>query len=89
MMKRMLLALVTTLGALLLSGCGYNALQSGDEAVKAAWAEVLKEALKNRSLERIWARIVSRELRSDEFFSPAGQVPRQNAAFPDPHRHVS
>ena len=43
MMKRMLLALVTALGALLLSGCGYNALQSGDEAVKAAWAEVLNQ----------------------------------------------
>jgi LemA protein len=28
---------------LLLSGCGYNAMQSGDEAVKAAWAEVLNQ----------------------------------------------
>jgi len=27
----------------LLSGCGYNAMQSGDEAIKAAWAEVLNQ----------------------------------------------
>lgn len=28
---------------LLLSGCGYNAIQGGDEGVKAAWAEVLNQ----------------------------------------------
>jgi LemA protein len=27
----------------LLSGCGYNAMQSGDEAVKAAWSEVVNQ----------------------------------------------
>lgn len=27
----------------LLSGCGYNAMQSGDESVKAAWADVLNQ----------------------------------------------
>lgn len=43
MMNRMLLALVASLGVLLLSGCGYNALQGGDEGVKAAWAEVLNQ----------------------------------------------
>ena len=32
--------LVTLLG---LSGCGYNTLQSGDEQIKAAWAEVLNQ----------------------------------------------
>lgn len=42
-MKRVLLALVATLSVLLLSGCGYNAIQSGDEGVKAAWAEVLNQ----------------------------------------------
>jgi len=26
-----------------LSGCGYNAMQSGDEGVKAAWSEVLNQ----------------------------------------------
>lgn len=41
-MKRML-ALVLSLSVLLLSGCGYNAIQSGDEGVKAAWAEVLNQ----------------------------------------------
>lgn len=29
--------------ALLLSGCGYNALQGQDEQIKAAWAEVLNQ----------------------------------------------
>lgn len=29
--------------ASLLSGCGYNSFQSGDEAVKAAWSEVLNQ----------------------------------------------
>lgn len=37
---RALLALVLALG---LSGCGYNAIQQKDEAVKAAWAEVLSQ----------------------------------------------
>ncbi len=42
-MKRVLLGLMASLGVLLLSGCGYNAIQSGDEGVKAAWAEVLNQ----------------------------------------------
>ena len=29
--------------ALTLSGCGYNTLQTQDEQVKAAWAEVLNQ----------------------------------------------
>lgn len=29
--------------ASLLSGCGYNSFQSGDEAIKAAWSEVLNQ----------------------------------------------
>jgi LemA protein len=29
--------------ALLLSGCGYNQLQQGDEQVKAAWSEVINQ----------------------------------------------
>ena len=28
---------------LLLSGCGYNTLQSTDEQIKAAWSEVLNQ----------------------------------------------
>jgi len=31
------------IGATLLSGCGYNAMQQQDEGVKAAWAEVLNQ----------------------------------------------
>ena len=38
---RMLLALAMT--ASLLSGCGYNQFQSKDEAVKAAWGEVVNQ----------------------------------------------
>lgn len=33
------LALIVTL----LSGCGYNTFQSGDEAIKSAWSEVLNQ----------------------------------------------
>jgi LemA protein len=36
-------ASLVLLATLLLSGCGYNAMQSGDEAIKAAWAEVLNQ----------------------------------------------
>src|SRR5450756_1920151 len=32
-----------TLLAMLLSGCGYNTLQSTDEQIKASWAEVLNQ----------------------------------------------
>jgi LemA protein len=31
------------LAPMLLSGCGYNALQRGDEAIKAGWSEVLNQ----------------------------------------------
>ena len=35
-----LLLLAATLG---LGGCGYNSMQTGDEQIKAAWAEVLNQ----------------------------------------------
>ncbi len=35
--------LMTSFMVLTLSGCGYNTLQSGDENIKAAWAEVLNQ----------------------------------------------
>ena len=35
--------LVAAVVVLLLSGCGYNTLQSNDEQVKAAWSEVLNQ----------------------------------------------
>ena len=41
-LQRMSLAL-TAAALLLLSGCGYNTLQSTDEQVKAAWSEVLNQ----------------------------------------------
>ncbi|MEW6167450.1 MAG: LemA family protein [Pseudomonadota bacterium] len=41
-MKR-IAALFLLSTALLLSGCGYNRLQSQDEQIKAAWAEVLNQ----------------------------------------------
>ena len=40
---RKLFVAATLLGTLLLSGCGYNAMQSQDETVKASWAEVLNQ----------------------------------------------
>jgi LemA protein len=42
MIHRFWLMAALTLTALL-SGCGYNAIQSGDEQVKAAWGEVLNQ----------------------------------------------
>jgi LemA protein len=36
-------ALLVLCLAALLSGCGYNALTSGDEQIKASWAEVLNQ----------------------------------------------
>ena len=36
-------ALFALLATLLLSSCGYNTLQSQDEAIKAGWAEVLNQ----------------------------------------------
>ncbi len=38
---------------LLLSGCGYNTLQSADEQVKAAWSEVLNQYQRRADLVRI------------------------------------
>jgi LemA protein len=35
--------LIATFMVMILSGCGYNTLQSGDENIKAAWAEVLNQ----------------------------------------------
>lgn len=41
--SRIVLVPLLALGVLLLSGCGYNAMQGGDEAVKASWAEVVNQ----------------------------------------------
>src|SRR5260221_5645034 len=41
-MKRIAI-LLSTLALLFLTGCGYNQMQSGDEHVKAAWAEVVNQ----------------------------------------------
>ncbi len=40
---RKFLALLFTLTALVLSGCGYNTFQTTDEQVKASWSEVLNQ----------------------------------------------
>ena len=40
-MPRLIKFLTAYILVTLLSGCGYNAMQSGDEGVKAAWSEVL------------------------------------------------
>jgi LemA protein len=41
-MRIRMLALIAVLVGLL-SGCGYNAFQTGDEAVKSAWSEVINQ----------------------------------------------
>jgi LemA protein len=40
---RILLAFTLAVASALLSGCGYNRLQTTDEQIKAAWAEVLNQ----------------------------------------------
>ena len=40
---RKLVWLATLLASLVLSGCGYNDIQTKDEQVKAAWSEVLNQ----------------------------------------------
>ena len=40
---RIWLLFLTFLSTLVLSGCGYNTLQSTDEQIKAGWAEVLNQ----------------------------------------------
>jgi len=42
MLKRFLVMAITA-ATLLLSGCGYNTMQSGDQQIKAAWAEVVNQ----------------------------------------------
>ena len=42
MVKRFL-AMALVAATLLLSGCGYNTMQSGDQQIKAAWAEVVNQ----------------------------------------------
>ena len=43
MIRRALLAVLSLLILISLSGCGYNALQSQDEQIKAGWSEVLNQ----------------------------------------------
>lgn len=42
MFKR-ILAMTAVAATLLLSGCGYNSMQAGDQQIKAAWAEVVNQ----------------------------------------------
>ncbi len=42
-MRKLILILTLWLAALTLTGCGYNTLQAQDEAVQAAWSEVLNQ----------------------------------------------
>ncbi len=42
-MRNSLLAALVLASSLSLSGCGYNTLQSQDEAIKASWSEVLNQ----------------------------------------------
>jgi LemA protein len=42
-MRKLLLSMMFLVAILSLQGCGYNALQSTDEQIKASWAEVLNQ----------------------------------------------
>jgi LemA protein len=47
---RKLWAVVAVLAATVLSGCGYNDMQRGDEQIKAAWSEVLNQYQRRNDL---------------------------------------
>ena len=47
---RALKVLFVAAAALVLSGCGYNSLQSQDEAVKSAWSEVVNQYQRRANL---------------------------------------
>ena len=42
-MRKLLLSLIVGVASASLAGCGYNKLQNQDEAVKAAWSEVVNQ----------------------------------------------
>ena len=42
-MRKLLLSLIVGVASATLAGCGYNKLQNQDEAVKAAWSEVVNQ----------------------------------------------
>ncbi len=42
-MRKLALGLAALAGLLLLSGCGYNTMQTQDEQIKSAWSEVLNQ----------------------------------------------
>ena len=42
-MVRRMLAFAMVVTTMLLSGCGYNSMQAGDQGIKAAWAEVVNQ----------------------------------------------
>jgi LemA protein len=42
-MRKLLAATAAIMASVLLTGCGYNTLQTQDEAVKAAWSEVVNQ----------------------------------------------
>lgn len=50
--------LSTLLAVLLLSGCGYNAMQAQDEQIKAGWAEVLNQYQRRADLVPNLVRVV-------------------------------
>jgi LemA protein len=47
---RKFVAAVAVMASMLLSGCGYNAMQAQDEGVKAAWSEVLNQYQRRANL---------------------------------------
>ena len=49
-MKRLLALAILFTATLGLSGCGYNALQSADEQIKASWSEVLNQYQRRNDL---------------------------------------
>ena len=59
-MRTLLMALIAAL-SLSLAGCGYNDFQSGDEAVKASWSEVVNQYQRRADLVPNLVNIVKAE----------------------------
>ncbi len=63
---RKLIALLVTLVGLGLTGCGYNSFQSGDEQIKASWAEVINQYQRRADLVPNLVSIVKGEAKFEQ-----------------------
>ena len=58
-MRRIIQVVGAIVLAIGLSGCGYNQIQSADEATKSAWSEVINQYQRRADLDRKSTRLNS------------------------------